>query len=173
MKSEYINPFVTSTTSVFETMLGCQVTRMGLELKSGSQPDLEVSGVIGLSAKASGVVVLSLCREAALGVTEAMLGARPASVDADVIDAVGEVVNMIAGGAKAQLEQYATSMGIPSVIVGKNHVISFPSQVTPFSILFDCPLGQLRIEVGLIEQPVEPAAVTDKAAALTKQLRQG
>lgn len=160
MKVEYINPFVTSTVSVFKTMLGCEVTRKGLILKESVQPDLEVSGIIGLSGKAHGVVVLSLCREAAIGATEAMLGERPSDINADVIDAVGELANMIAGGAKAQLEQYDLHVSLPSVITGKNHAISYPSRVKPISILFDCPLGELHIEVGLTDEPApKPAAV--------------
>ncbi len=54
MKVEYINPFVTSTTAVFATMLECQITRGEPFVKQGSQPHHEVSGIIGLSGKAAG-----------------------------------------------------------------------------------------------------------------------
>ena len=65
MKVEYINPFLSSTISVFDTMLRCKLERGNPYLKNGTQPQHEVSGVIGLSGKAQGTVVLGVSREAA------------------------------------------------------------------------------------------------------------
>ena len=81
MKVEYINPFLASTISVFETMLNCKLTRGNIHLKNSIQPQHEVSGVIGLSGKAQGTVVLGLSREAAIGATEALLQERPAEIN--------------------------------------------------------------------------------------------
>jgi len=160
MKSKYINPFVVSIKSVFSTMLGCEITRGELFVKDRPHPHHDVSGVIGLSGKATGSVVLGLSEETALAVTEAMLEERPPEVNADVVDAVGELTNMIAGGAKAQLEQLALSISLPSVITGKTHSVKFPSRLTPICIPFDCPLGNVVLEVGLVEQPSSVAAAT-------------
>jgi chemotaxis protein CheX len=159
MKVEYINPFVASIKSVFATMLDCQIDRGEPFIKEGSQPHHEVNGIIGLSGKAKGTVVLSLERDTALAVTEAMLQERPSEIDADVVDAVGELTNVIAGGAKAKLEQFALSVSLPTVIVGKTHCLEFPSNVTPISIPFHCRWGEVTLEVGLIEQPAEVSAV--------------
>ena len=104
MKAEYINPFLVSTISTFKTMLACVLTRGTPYVKNGSQPEHEVSGVIGLSGKAQGTVVVGLGREAALRATEAMLQERPLEINGDVVDAIGELTNIIAGGAKSQLE---------------------------------------------------------------------
>ena len=60
--------------------------------------------MIGLSGKAKGTVVLSLDREVAIQVAAALLQEQPAGLNADVADAMGEMANMIAGQAKAQLE---------------------------------------------------------------------
>ena len=76
MKVEYINPFLASTISVFDTMLNCKLERGDPYLKNGTQPQHEVSGVIGLSGKAQGTVVLGLSREAALDAAEALLQER-------------------------------------------------------------------------------------------------
>ena len=155
MKAEYINPFLSSTIGVFQTMLQCPLTRGQPFLKGTAQPQYEVSGVIGLSGTAKGTVVLSLCREAALMATEAMLGTRPDSINADVRDAVGELANMIAGSAKAKLDQFALSVSLPSVITGKGHCIEFPRSVTPICIPFDCAWGEVAVEVGLMEEPAK------------------
>lgn len=65
MKVEYINPFLTAAISVFKTMLQTTLTRGEPYLKDGTQPNYEVSGMIGLSGQAKGMVVFSLSREAA------------------------------------------------------------------------------------------------------------
>jgi chemotaxis protein CheX len=161
MKAEYINPFLTSTISVFDTMLRCKLERGNPYLKNGTQPHHEVSGVIGLSGKAQGTVVLGLSREAALGAAEAMLLERPPEINGDVTDAVGELVNIIAGGAKAKLEHLNMSMSLPTVITGKSHCIEFPRKVTPICIPFKSPWGDITVEVGLCEtSAAAPPTVT-------------
>ena len=99
-------------------MLNCTVTRGELRLKDNHQPEFEITGIVGLSGKAAGTVVLSLSREVAFAATEAFLGDKPTDISADVVDAVGEITNMIAGGAKAQLEKFAMSLGLPTVVAG-------------------------------------------------------
>lgn len=151
MKVEYLNPFVKAVLSVFSTMVHCELTRGQPYIKGDFQPAHEVSGVIGLSGRAKGTVVLSLDREAAICAAEAMLGERPTHINADVTDAVGELTNMIAGNAKAQLEQYAMSVSLPTVITGRGHCIEFPKDATAICIPFDCEWGTITVQVGLVE----------------------
>lgn len=151
MKVEYINPFVKAVLSVFSTMVHCDLTRGEPYAKGDFQPVHEVSGIIGLSGKAKGTVVLSLDREAAMRATEAMLGERPLFINADVTDAVGELTNMIAGNAKAYLEQYALSVSLPTVITGRGHCIEFPKNTPAICIPFDCEWGTVTVQVGLVE----------------------
>ncbi|QDU95434.1 chemotaxis protein CheX [Lignipirellula cremea] len=149
---EFINPFVVAATKVFNVMLGCELKRGPLFLKNNTQPDFEISGVIGLSGKASGTVVLSLQKEVALSLTEVLLEKRPEHLDADVVDAIGELTNMVAGNAKTRLEQFQISLGLPSVIIGKNHSVEFPRGIAPIGIPFQSRLGPVCLVVGLCEQ---------------------
>ena len=55
MNVEYINPFLTSAISAFDTMADCELRRGTPYVKNGSQPEHEVSGVIGLSGQAQGI----------------------------------------------------------------------------------------------------------------------
>ncbi len=176
MKVEYINPFVTSITSVFATMLDCRISRGKPFVKEGFQPHYEVSGIIRLSGKATGTVVLSLETAVALAATEAMLLERPPEINSDVVDAVGELTNIVAGGAKAKLEHFALSASLPSVIIGREHTLEFPSNVTPISIPFDCPWGGVILDVGLVENPAQDSGSSvsgELAAAGTAYPGQG
>lgn len=157
MKAEYINPFLMSAIAAFDTMLGCRLNRGTPYVKNGFQPEHEVSGVIGLSGKARGTVVLSLSREAALSATAVLLQERPLDINADVADVVGELTNIIAGGAKAKLEHLDMSVSLPTVITGKCHCVEFPKKVTPISIPFDSEWGRITVEVGLVDEPTSTA----------------
>ena len=150
---KHINPFVSATENVFLTMLQCELKRGEIYLKETFCPDHEVSGVIGLSGKAVGAVILSLERNVAINATEAMLGERPRDLNPDVVDAIGELANMIAGNAKTELAQFAISLGLPNVIIGKNHTVTFPSKVVPIAIPFECKWGSICVSVGLCEIP--------------------
>ncbi|MGW8257303.1 MAG: chemotaxis protein CheX [Thermoguttaceae bacterium] len=151
MKVEYINPFLTSTISVFSTMLGTTLVREEPYLKDNSQPNFDVSGIIGLSGKAKGMVVLTLDRQTALQAAHAMTGEEHKDINADVADAVGELTNMIAGSAKAKLEHLSLSVSLPSVITGKAHCVEFPKNTKPICIPFDCEWGAVAVEVGIVE----------------------
>ncbi len=152
VKAEHINPFLSAAVDVFSTMLNCQLQRGPLALGANFQPAHEISGVISLSGKASGTVVFSVEREVALCVAEQMLGERPASLNAEVADAIGEVTNMIAGRAKAGLEHLEMRLGLPRVVVGRNHTIDFGSVLRKISIPYVCPWGELTVDVGLLER---------------------
>jgi chemotaxis protein CheX len=151
MLAEHFNPFISATIEVFRTMLGCELTRGPLGLKRNNSPAFEVSGMIGISGGMHGMVVVSLSRETAISATEKMLGERPDSLNGDVTDAVGEIANMIAGAAKTKFEGSALSIGLPTVVCGKNHLVTFPSQSTPMSLPFDSDLGAISVEIGLAE----------------------
>jgi chemotaxis protein CheX len=148
MRAEYINPFVNSTTKAFHTMLSCDLTRGSIYLHDGDRPIHEVSGMIGLSGVAQGMVVLSMTTEVALKVASTMLMMDVSEVNADVIDAVGELTNVVAGSAKADLEKLKLSIGLPNVVVGRDYQVCFPTNAKPIVIPFESQWGPVTITVG-------------------------
>lgn len=153
MRVEFVNPFLAAACDVFRTVLDCELKRGPLGLKKHNTPKYEVNGLIGLTGKCQGMVVVGLGRHTALQAAEIMLGERPADLNSDVMDAVGEITNMIAGSAKARLEEYTLSVGLPSVICGRHHIVPFPQKSTPFALPFGSRLGPVCIDVGLVEVP--------------------
>ena len=118
MDVNYINPFIQAASNVFKTVLGCDIERSDLMLKDSNTPTFDVSAVIGFTGKANGAVVFSVSSSVAFMATEIMLETEVREINADVVDAVGELANMIAGGAKTGLSNYKMSLGLPSVVVG-------------------------------------------------------
>lgn len=168
MRAEFINPFVSATQNVFQTMLGTTLTRGPISLKHSHAPTYEVSGLIGLGGTLQGMVVVSIGRSTALQAAEILLGARPEELNDDVLDAVGELTNMIAGGAKSQMAAFQLSIGLPTVICGRSHTVKFPSGSPQLVIPFDSDLGPVCVEVGLAETPrsASPQALAREAATV-------
>jgi len=149
MQAEHINPFLRAVSNTFTTMFDCEARRGAISLGESGARFYPISGVIGLSGKAVGTVVVNLSEEVALKAASAMLMTEFTEVDDDVIDAVGEMANLIAGQAKAELEEYDLSVSLPSVITGEGHELRFPSATKPIVVDFDTDFGPMRLEVGL------------------------
>lgn len=146
--TEFVNPVLRATRDVFEMMLGCTPKRIGLKLKEQTSSQYSVSGVIGITGRYAGTIVVSLPKQMAIEVLDRMVGARVDAITPEVCDAVGELTNMIAGAAKAQLEHLKLTVSLPNVICGESFDVVYPSQVSPFCILFESDLGTFGIEAG-------------------------
>lgn len=154
MKAEYINPFIESTLSVFKTMIGIEPKKNNIYIKQGDEPSFDISGVIGLAGQATGSVVISLPEDLALEVVSKFLGEEKKTVDDDVVDAVGEFINMIAGSTKKVFSEKGLKfkISIPNVIVGKGHKINRPSNVPCLGVKFDVGSKFFVVEVALKEE---------------------
>jgi len=151
LTAQCVNPVITATKSVFETMLGCTPVRSALSLKEGTTSCYDISAVIGITGKASGTIVVSLKLQTALQVLNRMLGIEATEINREVADAVGELTNMIAGSAKCHMEKLELSISIPNIVSGKNHEVHYPSNVQPICISYDSEIGPFAIEVGFSE----------------------
>ena len=145
---DYINPVITGLEDAFSTMLNCKVERTGLGFEENNQAIYPVSGIIGLSGKARGTLVLSMEESVALKAASTMLMTEMSIVDDDVMDAVGELTNMVCGTAKAKLAEYSLSMSLPNVIYGKECRLHFPQGSHQILIPFKCEWGALALQVG-------------------------
>lgn len=146
--ADYLNPLIAATKNVFETMLGCVPRRTGLSLRNPSASGHELSAMIGVTGRVAGTIVVSFSRPLALQVLRLMVGSEAKEIDAEVCDAVGELTNMIAGGAKARLEHLELSISIPNIVCGVDHSVAYPSNIQPICIQFESELGPFSIEFG-------------------------
>lgn len=151
MKAEILNPFIAATLDALRTMAGVDPRRGALRVKGAKDQSFDVSGVVGITGQVKGFVVLSFHENAALQVVSGFIGEEVTKVDEQVIDAVGELANMVAGGAKRVLadQGYDLTISIPSVIVGKNHVITRPSTIPCIEVPFEIDAGAFSVELCL------------------------
>ncbi len=144
-----VRPFVESTKAVFSMMLGWDVALDEACRSNGFQSKHDVSGIIGFSGKLRGTVVISIDQEVAFAAAESFLGVRPSQLDADVIDMVGELANMVGGNAKERMNIVGIELGLPTVISGKGHMVCFDPGAQVEILAFTSPWGPLTVEIGI------------------------
>lgn len=169
MDPAYIKPFIASIQNVFATMLQMPVTTGEPRLKTDRGAENDISGIIGLSGAVRGSVVLSFPTQTAERVVAIFAGQSLQVGTPDFADAVGELVNMISGGAKALFPGNSkASISCPSVVIGQNHTLARQSDIPCIVIPCTTDCGPLTIEIALKvgeDQPVAKAAAPARANA--------
>jgi len=155
IETKYINPFLTSTINVFKTMINI-MPRLG---EPFLERELELHGevavaLIGIAGEVKGNVNLIMQKELALVVASKLIGQPMTELNNDVCDALGEITNMIVGGAKKFFAERDESfkIAVPTVVTGTikeiYHEPTIPSLYLPF-ILTE---GTFYLETCLIKE---------------------
>ena len=139
---QYIQPFIKVCEIVFHDFCQTEVQpgRVFFVAKDEYESNWDISGIIGLSGEAKGAVAISLKEATAFLVTKKLTSQDHDHIDADVTDAIGEIINIISGNVKKHFEEeLRIKISLPSIIKGKAHSIVWPSEKTriiciPFSI---------------------------------------
>jgi len=117
---EYIR---TSTADVFSTMLGIEVSSQP-EFSDLNAPTVSdgVLALVGIAGSWAGTGAISCSAAFACRICNQFLMSDAVSVNEEVLDAVGEVANMIIGNFKTMIEEHLGPLGlsIPTVIYGRN-----------------------------------------------------
>jgi chemotaxis protein CheX len=124
----YVKPFVTTTLNTFKNLVGFELVA-GHPHFSGRTLEFEqdISAVIGLSGDIRGAVVMSMKKSFAIKIADTLVGTTHTEIDDDVVDAIGEIVNIIAGNVKNEVtggEKIVISL--PTVVKGENLTIAWP-----------------------------------------------
>jgi chemotaxis protein CheX len=108
-------------------------------LKKEEAASGDVSGIIGITGDAIGSLALSFSEKCICKIVSNMLGEEHHEVTRDILDAVGELTNMVSGASRTQLEKMGMAVyaAIPTVVHGQGHTITHilksPSILIPFS----------------------------------------
>ena len=154
IKAEVIRPFLETTLNVLKTMANIEAKPLKPFIKVGQEPTGDVSGIIGMaSAKISGSMALVFPEAVILQIASAILYEKFDVVGPDVLDCVGELTNMISGGARAGLAKLNMKfeMAIPTMIQGKHHILEHKTKSAIIVIPFEIESGTFYIEAAFHE----------------------
>jgi chemotaxis protein CheX len=146
IKAEHVNPFVKATMHTFQTIMQLKIHPGQVRAKDAIACSYGISGIIGLSGGAKGMVALSFPSDTALAVARAFIGETSVST-AKVKDAIGELANIIAGLAKKDLSRFKIKISLPTVITGQNHSVSGPEDAMGMVVPFTYPEGGFDLTV--------------------------
>lgn len=149
MDVKFVNPFVISTVETFQKMLDLELEKGELYIKADNEKS-DVTGIIGISGDARGVIAITFTRITALRAVSKFLGQKVLTMDDTISDAIGELINIIAGNAKQYLKDLNVYISLPKVITGQSHSVMELKEIPTVVVPFQSKLGEFKIEVALV-----------------------
>ncbi|NQZ23370.1 MAG: chemotaxis protein CheX [Colwellia sp.] len=149
MNVDFINPFLSSLLNVMTTMAHLELTPMKPSLKKSNMASGDVSGLIGMvSEQAKGSLSITFEASLAIATMKGMVGEAPDEVNSEITDLVGEITNMVTGGAKRLLSEkgFEFDMATPMVVSGENHTIHHKAKGAVIIIPLNSKYGKAFIE---------------------------
>ena len=155
-----------ATAEVFSTMLSTELTAQeAFRQSSKPEPADGVVTLIGLAGKWVGTGSICCAPDMARTLSGKLLMSEFAAVDQEVLDAMGELTNMIIGSFKNSMEEITGPLGlsIPVVIYGHNFTASSAHAADWVVVPFQCSEGKLEVRVclSLAAQPPHNRRMTD------------
>ncbi len=161
MDVRYINPFVGAVRNLFDTMLTSKVAISSPAIRDNDIRPAALSAIIGFTGDANGTVALCFAKPAATKIASAFAGIE-LSEDHELADALGELANIVAGQAKAEMHGLDISITVPRVISGDN-IRTLGTNKLPVLVLpCDSPLGRFSVEIMVV---MKRAAESQQQAA--------
>lgn len=155
MKAKYINPFLKASMNLFKEYLSLKISAGNPYINNEPNELFEVSSIIGLAGETVGAIVLSFPRDCAIKIVSKFSEEKHSTLSNEVLDGVGELVNIIAGNAKKDLLDFKISISLPGVIVGSSYKIKWPDGIPVICIPFKSEAGNFTVNVSLRDMDVE------------------
>jgi chemotaxis protein CheX len=140
MDIKHITPFILATKMVFKSMLNIDMTMDRPLLKNDKTTSGDVTGVMGFAgdAEQKGMMCISFSRKGALHTYKTLMGDDRGEMDSEVVDAIGELTNIISGQSRKELENVGVNLtaSLPTVVVGKDVELHFTCKLPIVSLPF-------------------------------------
>lgn len=153
MDVRFINPFLYGTAEVLSKMAFISPVAGKPYAKTDDAACGDVSGISGMTGDAIGSLALTFTTDCIIYIVDKMLGEAHKEMNKEVMDAVGELTNMISGAARKLMEKENLTVVavIPTIVYGRahtlRHLLRGQSIVIPFktdgvnsSLIFACNL---------------------------------
>ena len=177
MDVKFINPFLNGTQEVLKKMAFMDAVPGKPYLKKEETASGDVSGIIGITGDATGSLALSFSEKCICKIVSNMLGEEHPEVTKEILDAVGELTNMVSGASRTQLEKMGMAVyaAIPTVVHGQGHTITHilksPSLVIPFSTAAGPFFIDVCIKTTEAGEKSAAARASSQASAATADVR--
>lgn len=145
-----INPFLAGAQKTLEVQCMTTASPGKPYLKTKDMPDVAIAGVLTLiSNEFTGSIVLCFSQKVFLKIYENMFGEKHDQITAEIEDAAGELLNIIYGMAKMELNPtgFNFQKAFPTVLTGEKMRIRQNSAKPAVVIPFETAAGPFHIEI--------------------------
>jgi chemotaxis protein CheX len=151
-RADILEPFVEAARSVLATELGAEVTPGRLSLATGAATTLDVTVVIGITGRLTGIAVYSMPEAMAKAIVGKMMGEEVDELDEMALSGVAEMGNVITGHATTLLSNMGLVCDIspPMLLLGAGSRLSTMSiqrLVIPLATEYGTMQAQVAIKV--------------------------
>jgi chemotaxis protein CheX len=167
-------PLARAVEETFEKMLGCAVS-VGRVAEREAPSPRDVSALVGFVGGRRGAVVLSLSERTACRIVSRFAGEELDEIGPTVLDGVGEILNIIAGRAKAVLlkDTNTIDISLPTIVSGREHEVHRLRDAPTLLLPFASELGDFELVLILERPPADPlrVLVADDSRVMRKLVR--
>ena len=156
MNVNFINPVIRAILDVLSTMAKIE-PKVGTPKRKDKNDIVHGKNITGvmsmIGTKGNASIALTFSESAILHIAKNMLPSEITTIDGMVIDLVGELANMVLGGAKSNLEKegYSFQLSLPTIIVGHDYLIAHKTNAPIIMLPFTMPEGEFVVEAGYEE----------------------
>ena len=145
-----VNPFVESTLHILDTTAAVKAKPDPPFLKTDIRPLADISGILEITGDLAGSAAVSFTECSILSIVSAMFGEKMTRINEEIIDAVGEISNMVAGHVTTKLAEQGKKVKVKFVQVSTGPdqpVIHTDSGSPVLALPFKTTMGKVVIEV--------------------------
>ncbi|HPO03512.1 MAG: chemotaxis protein CheX [Spirochaetales bacterium] len=150
MRVEYINPFVEAAYNILTEVLGGEIRRGELYLKSTSMPVMGVAALVGLAGDVEGRVIFDMDMKTAMKIASQMNQEDLKSFDDLAKATITELANLITAQAVTKLHDLGFRFDLtpPALFTGENMEIS-DHEVEALIVPMETSLGRVEVNVAI------------------------
>ena len=153
MRVEYINPFVETAYNILVEVLGGEVRRGDLYLKSTSMPVMGVAALVGLAGDVEGRVLFDMSLDTAMKIASRMNMEELKSFDDLAKATITELANLITAQAVTKLHELGFKFDLtpPALFTGEKMEIS-DHDVEALIVPMITEQGKIEVNVAIRER---------------------
>lgn len=150
MRYDCIDPFVSSTIRVLDSVIQSDIARGTLALLKKKDIFGDIIIVIRMKGDTDGTIMVTMETSTALKVCSTMNGMEFDSLTAFGVDSISELANMIAGNAISALNDIGFDFRVtPPVVIIKEDVHDLTDDAEIFQIPLFTELGEITVNVAM------------------------
>ncbi len=155
--TDTIDPFIDATANVFKVLLQTHLEPVEKIDAASAEGGRHSTAIIGLRGIVLWTLTISFPEKTGRIITQKLLQTDGPVSKVEISDALGEVANIIAGGAKVELARTHGEdicLSLPTVITGQDYCLEHPKDSKTSEVRFQTALGEFTIGITVSNKEV-------------------